>query len=371
MQKRYRVWAEISLKAIRRNLGIVKETVGPRCKVLAVVKADAYGYGAVEVSKAIEGMIDMLGVGDSTEAIELREAGIKVPILILGAIIGDEVEDVVRYDITPTIHSLVRLRHIEFEARRQKKRVKVHLKVDTGMGRLGASPENVLVLVKDIVKSKHLELEGIGTHFSSPKDREFTSTQLARFNEVTSAINALGIDIPLKHAAASFTLFRMPESRLNMVRVGFALYGMSAEQFLDMGIVLEPALSLKSQVIFLKHVPSGTPISYERTFVTQRPSFIATIPVGYNDGFRRALSNRAQVIIRGKRAPVVGTVTMDYIMADVTDNPGVRVGDTVTIVGKDGAEEITLMELATLMKSIPYEVSCGLGKRVKKIYLED
>lgn len=376
----HRVWSEIDLDALARNFRRFRSTVPESIKMLVVVKADAYGHGAVPVAKTLvrEGA-EILGVGDSHEALELRLAGIDVPILILGAIIEGEIENVVSYDISPCIHSTARIEHLQDVAERQNKRVPVHLMVDTGMGRLGVSRGKVLELARRIHACSHLELDGICTHLSSvygqsAEDRQYTRAQYDGFIE---ALNGLAGFLKCRpdgrpiwvHAANSGAMYGT-EPPFNMVRPGNILYGLNPDSATQQRLGVEPILSLRSQVVFFKDVPKGTPVSYDRTFVTQRPTRIATIPVGYNDGFRAHLSNQAHVLLHGQAAPVIGKVTMDYTMVDVTDIPGVDLGDVATLVGRDGDREIRFTDLARTLDTTPLELVCGLGRRVRRVYSE-
>lgn len=370
--KQYRVWAEISLDALKKNIETVRKYLKSDTKILAVIKADAYGHGAVPIAwTALEAGVYMLGVGDSSEAIQLRESGIRGPILILGAIIEEEIAKVVEYDIATTIHSMDFLGLLNEEARRQRKHSKVHLKVDTGMGRLGASPTRAIEIAKEVVQYPYLEFEGLCTHLSSvaSQDKQYTMGQLDRFSNVIGELKNLEIHPPLIHTANSVSTFMMPDSHFNMVRVGISIYGIDPGVFSKNGITLSPVLSLKTRIAFIKSVSANTCIGYDQKYKTPTPTRIATIPVGYNDGYPYLLSNKAYVLIHGQRAPLVGTVTMDYIMVDIGNIPDARVGDEVTLIGKDGDEEIKVEELAKLVGTIPYEITCAIGKRVKRVYV--
>ncbi|MBI5365626.1 MAG: alanine racemase, partial [Planctomycetes bacterium] len=325
--KTYRAWAEVDLRAVEANLACIREQVGPEVGVLAVVKADAYGHGAAPVAKtALASGASLVGVGDSTEALELRHAGVREPILILGALIEEELGWVVSFEITPTIHAVEMVSVLEHEAARQGKRLRVHLKVDTGLGRLGASPTRAVEIARRVKAASHLELEGVCTHFASvwSADPKVTERQLALFAATLAEIEGLGLRPRYRHAANGAGLFKIPGSRYNLVRPGGALYGIDTSNLRAEGVTLAPALAFKSQVAFLKGVPAGSPIGYNGTYVTPRRTKIATIPVGYNDGYPYSLGNRGQVLIRGRVAPVVGTITMDYIMVDVGQVPEVR-----------------------------------------------
>lgn len=368
MQPR-RVWAEIDLDAVTRNLGLVRAAAGPGKGVIAIVKANAYGHGAIPVAWHLASLgVEALGVGDSQEAIELRDAGISIPILILGAVVRGELADVVAHDIAVTIHSTERVRLLEREARRAARAVSVHLKVDTGMGRLGCAPHRAVEIARHILASEYLRMEGFCSHFSSvgPGDAGYTEMQLSRFENVSRAILQAGIPLPPRHAAASAAILSGIARGLDLVRPGIALYGIAPAP--GMGEGLRPALSLKTQVIFLKDHPGGSAIGYNREYRTSRRSRIATLPVGYNDGYPFHLGGRAEVLIRGRRAPVVGRISMDYLTVDVTQVPGVCVGDEVVLIGESGGERILASELADRAGTIVYEILTRLGRRVVRVY---
>ncbi|MFQ5845427.1 MAG: alanine racemase [Planctomycetota bacterium] len=363
-----RVWAEIDLDAITHNLDTVR-SLAPGRGVIAIVKANAYGHGAVPVAWHLASRgVAMLGVGDSQEAIELRRAGISIPILILGAIVRGELDDVVAHDVAVTVHSAQRVRLLEREARRVGRRVAVHLKVDTGLARLGCLPRRAPDLARLIHASEHLRFEGLCTHFSSvsPDGDGTTARQLERFEQVCKGIRAAGVPPPRRHAAASAAILSRVATGLDDVRPGIALYGLAGGP--EREAALRPALSLKTQVIFLKDLPANKPIGYGRHHVTDRRTRIATLPVGYDDGYAYRLGGRGEVLIRGRRAPVVGRVSMDYLTVDVGGIPGVSVGDEVVLMGRSGDDEVHASELAARSGTIIYEVLTRLGRRVERIY---
>jgi alanine racemase len=367
-----RVWAEIDLDALTHNFQYVRQRLRPKTKIAAVVKADAYGHGALRIAQSLLAAgADMFGVGDSTEAIELREGGIQAPIIVLGALVDREIDKVIRHEIIPTIHSLDRVRQLDECARNRGTVLPVHIMVDTGMSRLGVKPSSALPLIMEIKNRSHLRLQGICTHFAAAtlEDPAFTLHQLALFRDILAKAEAARIPIPLVHAANSAAMFTIENSHFAMVRPGVALYGLDPGNFSRCGVAVRPVLSLKSQIVFLKDVEKGTPIGYCNTHTAPLATRIATIPIGYNDGYPFGLSNRAEVLIRGKRCSLVGTVTMDYIMVDVGHVPGVHVGDEVTLIGCQGTEEIRAETLAMHCNIIPYVVTCLLGKRVRRTYL--
>ena len=362
-----RVWAEIDLDRITHNLEVCRRLLSGRCRVLGVVKADAYGHGAIPIASALERSgVTMLGVGDSQEAIRLRESGIVAPILVLGAVVDGEVPDLIRHGVTPTVHSPDRIETFDRLARKLDVPLTVHLLVDTGMARLGVTPSRALNHLRAIEASSHLRLGGVGTHLAAPgDDLAFTGEQIAEFRAVIEAAAREGIHPPRLHVVSSQALTRYPDAHFDMARIGGYLYGLSSG---ELPIGVEPVLSLYTQVVYLRDVPEGTPVGYGSTFVTRRKSRIATLPVGYHDGLSHALSNRAEVLVRGRRAPVIGRVTMDYVTVDVTDVPGAAIGDRVTIIGADGGERVTARELAERSLTIPYEIPCQLGNRVQRYF---
>jgi alanine racemase len=360
----YRVWAEIDLAALRHNIALVRRALEPRTKIMAVVKADAYGHGALPIAwTALENGCAMVGVGDSGEAIQLREGGIPGPILILGAIVEDEIHKVVQYDISVTVHSADLLPLLHQEARRRNRKLRVHLKIDTGMARLGASPARALDVARAVLDCPNLVLEGVSTHLASASNSDAVREQLDQFRSAIDELTEDGITPPMLHAANSAGLFTCPESHYDMVRPGIALYGMDPGVFARLGIALKPVLSLKTQIAYLKGVGADVAIGYEGRHRTSRPTRIATCPVGYNDGYPYQLSGRGEAVVRGRRVPVVGSVTMDYIMLDLGELPDAEVGDEVTLIG-DG---IRVEELARRAGTIPYELTCRLGRRVGRV----
>jgi alanine racemase len=360
----------VDLDAAAANCRVLRGRLREGTRLLAVLKADAYGHGAVAAARRLlrEG-VDMIGVGDSTEAIELREAGITAPLLVLGAIVPGEAEKVVAYGVSASIHSQNRVDLLARAAEALGRRAPVHLKVDTGMGRLGASPAAAVALARTLADHPHLAFEGVATHYasaSSPVPFQ-TSSQFESFRAVLDALRAEDLLPPLVHASSTAAVLGPLREHFSMVRIGGGIWGIDPGNLEGSGADLRPALALRTQVIFLKDFPSGSPIGYHRTHETRRPSRIATLPLGYNDGYAWGLGNRAHALVRGRRAPVVGAVSMDYTTVDVTEVPGVEVGDVVTLVGRDGDEEIRVEDLARLLGTIPYEVTCRLGKRVVRV----
>ncbi|OGW75868.1 MAG: alanine racemase [Omnitrophica bacterium RBG_13_46_9] len=363
-------WAEIDLGAIRYNQKSIQSILGTRSKIMAVVKANAYGHGIVEVSKVLEGLkITYLGVATLDEALVLRKANIRLPILILGSVLPGESEAAVKNNITLTLCNKELLGAFKDLA---KKRLspKVHVKVDTGMGRIGVWHEDAIEFIINAKNEcRNLDIEGIYTHFSiAGRDKFFTQYQIDSFEGILSGLKELGISVPFRHAANSIAVVDWKKSHLNMVRPGIIIYGIYPKRNFPRLINLKPALSLKTKIVFLKDVPPGRSISYGRTYITQRDTKIATLPIGYADGYGRILSNKAEVLIRGQRAPVIGKVTMDQTMVDVGHVKYVKVGDEVVLIGKQKQEEIRVERLARLSGTIPYEIITGITSRVPRRY---
>jgi len=365
---------EVNLDAIAHNIQLIRKKVTSRVKIMAVVKADGYGHGAIEVAKtAIESGADYLAVAIPEEGLELRRAGIEAPILVLGLIPPEKVQVIVEHNLTQTICTKELAEALSAKAQELDRVAKVHVKVDTGMGRIGVLPEDVVNFIKQISNLKGIRIEGIFTHFSEAdkKDKTFTELQIARFKQIITKLERIGIQIPIKHAANSAGILDLPSSYFDLVRPGIMIYGLYPSKEIIHTLNLKPAMSFKTAVAYLKTVPPRTPISYGRTFITQKESVIATLPVGYADGYNRLLSNKGEVLIRGRRAPVVGRVCMDMTVVDVSHIPGVRVGDEVVLFGKQGDDEISIDEVAYKINTINYEVVCNIGKRVPRIYLKD
>ena len=362
-------WAEIDLKAIEYNYRQVRKHVGKGINIMAVVKANAYGHGTVEVSNALERSgVDYLGVATTDEAVRLRDHGIKCPVLVLGSVLPAEVGVAIEKDITLSVCDEELFDVIRKEGLRGGK-LKVHIKIDTGMGRVGIWHEEALDLVKKVSTEKDMILEGIYTHFSSAgRDDFFTAYQIEAFEKLLSSIEKNWIKIPLRHAANSIATVDFHRAHLNLVRPGLVIYGMYPKHTFPKIIRLKPALELKTRIVFIKDTPPGRSISYGRTFITQKHTRIATLPIGYADGYGRKLSNKAEVLIRGRRARVVGKITMDQTMVDVGHINGAKVGDEVVLIGKQGGEEIRAENLARMAESIAYEVVCGISNRVPRVY---
>jgi alanine racemase len=364
-------WAEIDLIAISHNLHQIKSIVEPEgASVLAVIKDNAYGHGAVEVARMAEkANVRMFGVATVEEAVQLRQANIQTPIMIFCCILPEQADEVVKYDIVQTVCDQRTCEILSESARRFGIKAKVHVKVDTGMGRIGIAYEKAVELIKQIVQLPNIVIDGIFTHFAvADTDEAFTKIQIKRFNAVLSDLSEAGINIPIRHSANSAGVLNFPSSYYDMVRPGLALYGLYPCENPYKKIDLKPVLSLKTRIVYLKELPAGQSISYGRTYVTDKLTKVATLAVGYGHGYSRKLSNKGEVLIRGKRVKIIGTICMDQCLCDVTHLPDVSIGDEVVLIGRQGEHEITADEIANKIGTISYEVLCGINANVKRIY---
>jgi len=363
-------WAEVDLNAIKYNFDQIRRFVSKGINIMVVVKANAYGHGITEVSKILtKAGVDYLGVATMDEAVKLRKGGIKKSILVLGSILAGEIAIALENDITLTLCNNELLKEVDKITRAKKIKAKVHVKVDTGMGRIGVWHQDAFNFVRRLAGHDNIIIDGIYTHLSSAgRDDFFTNYQIESFEELLDHLDRAGIEIPLRHAANSIATVDFRRSHLNMVRPGIIVYGMYPKKSFSKLLKLKPALSLKTKVVYMKQVPPGRSISYGRTYITDQDTNIATIPIGYADGYGRILSNKAYVLVKGKRARVVGKVTMDQVMIDVGHIRGVKLGDEVVLIGKQGRNQITTEELAKLCGTIPYEIACSIGSRVPRVY---
>jgi alanine racemase len=365
---------EIDLENVKYNVKNIRKKLGDKVEFLAVVKADAYGHGAFEVSKiALENGADLLGVAILEEGIELREKGIKAPILILYPEFVGREKEILEYDLESTITDFDFAQNLSREATNQKKTANVYLKVDTGMGRYGLAPNEAYQFIKKIRDLDNIKIKGILSQLSSAEEKEdeFTFQQLSSFKKVLIQLEDFNRGFLNKSIANSSAVLNLPESYFNQVRVGLLMYGIYPSPEVSKSIQVKPALSFKSKILFLKQVEKGTPIGYGRGYITQRRTKVATIPLGYADGFGRLLSNKACVLVCGKRTKVIGKVCMDAFMADVTDIPEVKAGDELVLIGKQGDQEITVDEFAEWNQTINYEIITRMGKRLPKVYLKN
>ena len=376
MEQYARGYALVDLDAIKTNIKNMAAYVKPGTKFLAVIKTDAYGHGCIPIAKALETLDFMFGfaVATAEEAFELRENGIRLPILILGYTFPYSFKDLILQDIRPAVFTLDAAKQMSKEAVALGKKMKVHIKVDTGMSRIGIFPdEDGFTFVKELMKLEGIEIEGIFTHFAraDEKDKSAAKVQLKKFKDFTDRIEKeLGLKGLIKDCSNSAGILELPEANMDVVRAGIILYGLAPSDEVDMNrISLRPALSLMSTIVYTKWLEAGTPISYGGTFVTDRPTRVATIPLGYGDGYPRSLSNKGYVLIHGKKAPILGRVCMDQFMVDITEIPEATEGDKVTLIGKDGREEISADKLGDISGRFNYELMCDLGKRIPRVYI--
>jgi len=349
---------------------------------MAVVKADAYGHGAQPCAQAVlDAGADCLGVGIVAEGIELRESGVRAPIQVLTGHFPNEIDDLIQHDLTTTVWNLSMAKDLADRAAHFGKQVGVHVKVDTGMGRLGGTSDHLLPLMAFVHNSKNLAAEGVFTHFSTAdeEDPEFTTLQLERFQAALDKIKQAKLPVPPAHCANSSALLRHPESHYSMVRPGLILYGALTSKNLEPAVaklfknstekMLKPVMQWKTRILQINKIPKGSPLSYGKKFITRRDSTIATLPVGYADGLNWTLSGKMNVLIDGQRVNQVGRICMDLCLADVTDLPQVQEGDEVVILGRQGSETIPVEEVAENAQTIPYEILCCVGKRVPRIHI--
>ncbi len=372
-----RAWAEINLDNIAHNVKEIRRVTNKNAEIMGVVKADAYGHGVFEVTRTLlANGVSRLAVSMLDEAIQLRREGIEVPILILGYTDPARANEILENDVTQSVYSHELAQALSKEAVRQGKKVKLHIKIDTGMSRIGFMPGYSAVKnVMEIEKLPNVIIEGLFTHFASAdeRDRDYTLMQFEKFMSICCELQRIGIHIPVKHCANSAGIIEYPEMHLDMVRPGIILYGMyPSNEVCKDKIDLKPAMTLKANIIMVKEIEQNTPISYGRIFITERKSKIATIPIGYADGYSRMLSNKGRVLINGQFASVVGRICMDQCMIDVTDIEGdIEVGDEVVLIGEQGQRNISVEDVAETIGIINYELVCIVGKRIPRAYVQN
>ncbi len=365
-------WAEIDIGAFRHNFKRIKKKLNKNTHILSVVKADAYGHGVVELGRAsVEQGAKLLGVALIEEGILLRSKGVKAPILVMGSIYPlKNFSYVLKHDLIPAISSVMAAKELSRLAEQRNKKVSVFIKIDTGMGRIGISHENTGELIRKIREFPGLKVDGMFTHLASAAgDRKFTTKQIKRFRNIEKTLEESGIHVGYKSVSNSTAVLKYPEAHFNLARPGITLYGLLPYKNADKDIDLMPVMSLKTRIVYLKKVAVGATVSYRRLWRAKKDSFIATLPVGYADGYSRMLSNRGEVLIRGKRVPVVGNICMDMCMVDVTSLDGVEIGDKAVLIGSQGKERITAEEIADKTGTINYEITCCVGKRVPRVYV--
>jgi alanine racemase len=366
-------WAAISLDALRHNYLALKNHLNHGAQLMAVVKADAYGHGAIECSRELESIgADWFGVGLVEEGIELRKGGIARPIFCLGGFWTGQAGDVIEFDLTPAVFRLDAAEELDAKAREAGRTIRFHLKVDTGMGRLGVLLSDLPDFLRVLKRFDRIKLDGLFSHFAAAdgEEADYTESQIGHFNEAIGIMRGLGFDPSWQHLANSAGIHAYPKAHGNLARAGAALYGLARDVFAPRPepFSLRAVMSLHSRISMLKSVPAGTPLGYGRSFRTIRESHIATIPIGYADGLRRDHSNNGRVIVRGCFAPIVGRVSMDFAIIDVTEIPGVALGDEVILIGEATGLRITAEDLAEQIGTISYEIVTGISSRVPRVY---
>ena len=376
MRKGYeRVRADISLDAILANMESMKRNLKEGVQITAVLKTNAYGHGAVEIAKVLEPLDYVWGyaVAAFEEAVELREAGLRKPILLLGYVFPYCYQELAKMNIRPAVFREDMLEQLSAAAKAAGKKIKIHIAVDTGMSRIGIFPDETgLDFVKKALETEGLQVEGMFTHFAraDEADRSFTEEQLEKFVWLTEAVKErLGYDIPIRHCSNSAGIIEYPHANMTMVRAGITLYGLWPSDEVRKDIVpLEPVMSLRSHIIYIKKISAGTPVSYGGTWAPDHTVRLATVPVGYGDGWPRSLSNKGYVLIRGQKAPIRGRVCMDQFMVEVTDIPDAAEGDEVTLIGLDGDAYISMEEVGDLSGRFNYELACDINPRVPRLF---
>jgi len=375
-----RSWAEVDLDAIAHNMREIKKKLVRNTEIMGVVKADSYGHGVFQTAQTIlDNGASRLAVSMIDEAIQLRKMGITVPILILSYTDPKRAEEIIQYNITQTVYSLELAEGLSRAAVKLSKQVKIHIKIDTGMARVGFSAGfEAVKYVAAISKLPGIIIEGLFTHFSKADelDSSYTLVQFEKFISICNELKRIGIIIPVKHAANSAAAISYPQTHLDMIRPGIIQYGLYPSKEIDHSLLeLKPAMTLKSSVIMIKKVEKGTSVSYGGTYTANKSLYIATIPIGYADGYSRLLSNKAKVLIKGEKANVIGNICMDQCMIDITDivesGKNIRLGDEVVLFGKQEDKEINVTDLADIVGTINYELVCIIGKRIPRIYIKD
>lgn len=372
-----RAYAKIDLNSIMYNMEQMHRNLSPGTKVAAVVKTDGYGHGAVPISREIEPLDYLWGFAVATleEALQLKRGGIKKPILILGYTFPEQYEAIVKNEFRPVVFREDMAKLLSEEAVRQHKKAYLHIKIDTGMNRLGfAESEESVSVIKRIAALPGVETEGVMSHFvkADEADKTFTKRQIEGFSHMLSLLSEAGVSFSIRHLSGSAGIIDVREGNFDMVRAGITIYGLyPSREVKKERVPLRPALELKSRIVFLKEIGAGETVGYGATFTADRRMKVATVPVGYGDGYPRSLSNKGYVLIRGQRAPILGRVCMDQFMVDVSDIPGVCEDDEVTLIGRDGKERIPVETLGDLSGRYNYEFVCDLGKRIPRVFVKD
>lgn len=368
-------WAEINLTALAFNMREIRRITSPNSKIMAVVKANAYGHGIMGIAETVlQHGADMLGVATLGEAINLRERGFLAPILIFGYTPFEHARETVFFDLIQTVYTYKAAEILSEEAGRQKKKAIIHIKVDTGMNRLGFSLDDLsLFEIKRIAKLPNLNIEGIFTHFAVAdiEDRSYTNHQFERFMVFLDNLKKRGIEFQMRHAANSAGIMEFPEAHLDLVRPGILMYGCYPSDEVDKNkLELIPVMTIKAKAAAIKTIVTGETVSYGRRFTAKKETKILTLPLGYADGFSRLLSGKMEVLVRGKRVPAVGTICMDQFMVDVSDIEDIQIGEEIVIIGRQNGQAILVDELAKKMGTINYEILCGISERIPRIYIK-
>lgn len=377
-----RTWAKVNIDNIKYNFVEIKKKLNPKTKLLCVLKADAYGHGAEFLVKEYEKLgADFFGVSNLDEAMQLRKAGAKKPILIFGYTPSECADVLAKNNISQAVFSLEYAKRLQNECKNKGVKIKAHLKIDTGMSRIGffaQNEESRQKSIEDILEINNMpeiEIEGVFTHFSVADDvtnnKDYTAYQIENFKKIIGDLESKGLSVPLKHCCNSGGIINFPEMQLDMVRAGVILYGLYPSEEIVGKIDLKPAMSLKTVISQVKTIPKGTSVSYGRTFVSDKEIKVASVAIGYADGYSIKFSNNSEMLVRGKRAKILGRVCMDQLMLDVSDIEGVCEGDVVTVFGVDGEDYISVDELAKNIGTINYEIICLIGKRVPRVYSEN
>lgn len=371
--KNGRAWVEIDLDRLRENCKKVMDWVGHERKILVAVKADAYGHSSVAVSRALaEEGVSMLGVASLEEAIELKRGGSPLPLVILSPSSFLEIPEIVAEGFVSTVSNMEYARRLSTVARAANRRMTVHVEVDTGMGRTGVNHAHAASFIAQLAEAEFLQVEGVFTHFADAEkpDKSYALIQLERFERVLEELRKRSVTVPLIHAANSAALLDLKQSHFNMVRPGLVIYGMYPSKWVNKPVLVAPVMTFKTRVAHLNRIREGETVSYGRTYKADRDKTVAVLSVGYGDGYPRALSNKGEVLIRGKRHRIIGVVCMDLTMVDVTDDPQVSIGDEVVLIGRSGEEEIRASEIAELAGTISYDVTCSVGPRVPRVFIK-
>lgn len=367
-------WAEIDLSALRHNLQEIRRRIGANIKILGVVKANAYGHGDYEIGALlVKNGVEMLGIAILEEGVHLREKGITSPLLLFGGFFEEQIDAIIHYNLTPTVYDLTLAEKLAHHAHSAGKTVNVHVYIDTGMGGTGVRHDVAFECIKHLTGMNGLVIEGIYTHCSSADDNDSTNTerQIRNFKDIIAKLDTAGIIIPLKHMANTGSILRYNDSYFTMARPGLSLYGLHVSDKESRNLSVKPVMSLKTRIIHIKTMEPGETLGYGGSYKITRTTRVATLPLGYDDGYNRLLSNQGRVIVRGNKVPVIGRICMDQCFIDVTTIKNVSVGDEVVIYGRQEKETISIESVAEQRKTIPYEITCNVSYRVPRIYIDE